>query len=100
MLAHVRVRVESTVDDALEVPALPLNGESPCCPAWSHPSDLVRDVEQGMYCERAHWEPFGFVLVVEAGCADQVSLQIFGNKTGECTACNLPPIDRFPTQFH
>jgi len=68
------------VDDALEVPTLPLDGESPCCPAWSHPSDLVRDVEQGMYCERAHWELFGFVLVVEAGCMNQTHLRFFGNE--------------------
>jgi len=68
------------VDNALEVPTLPLNGESPCCPAWSHPSDLVRDVEQGMYCERACWEPFGFVLVVEAGCMNRTRLRFFGNE--------------------
>jgi len=68
------------VDDALEVPALPLNRESPCCPAWSHPSDLVRDVEQGMYCERARWEPFRFVLVVEAGCVNRTRLRFFGNE--------------------
>ena len=70
------------MDAALEVPALPLDGESPCCPAWSHPSDLVRNVEQGVYCKWACWELFGFVLVVEAGCMDRTCLQIFGNGRG------------------
>jgi hypothetical protein len=35
-------------DAALKVPTLPFNGESPCCPTWSHPSDLVRNVEEGV----------------------------------------------------
>jgi len=37
-----------TLDAALKVPALPLDGESPCCPIWSHPSYLVGNVEEGM----------------------------------------------------
>jgi len=60
----------STLDAALKVPALPLNGESPCCPTWSHPFDLVRNVEESMYCEQARQELFRLVLVVEAGCVD------------------------------
>jgi len=32
-------------------------------------------MEQGMYCERARWESFRLVLVVEAGCVDRVSLR-------------------------
>jgi hypothetical protein len=64
------VWVSSTLDAALKVPALPLDGESPCCPTWSHPSDLVRNVEEGMYCDRARWKSFGLVLVVEARCMD------------------------------
>jgi len=99
MSVHAHVQISSTLDAALKVPTLPLNGESPCCPTWSHPSYLVGNVEEGMYCKWAHWEAFRVMLVVEAGCVDQVSLQIFGNETGECTACNLPPIDGFPTQF-
>jgi hypothetical protein len=57
----------STLDAALKVAALPLDEESPYCPAWSHQSDLVRNVEEGMYCEWAHWESFRVILVVEAG---------------------------------
>jgi hypothetical protein len=38
-------------DAALKVPTLPLDRESPCRPAWSHPFDLVRDVKEGMDCE-------------------------------------------------
>lgn len=70
VLVHARVWVSSTLDGALKVPALPLDGESPCCPTWSHPSDLIRNVEEGVYCERARWESFGIVLIVEAGCVD------------------------------
>jgi len=96
---HAHVQILSTLDAVLKVPALPLDGESPCCPTWSHPSYLVRKVEEGVYCKWARWEVFRVMLVVEAGYADQVSLQIFRNEMGERTACNLPPIDRFPTQF-
>ena len=99
VLVHVRIRISSTLDAALKVPALPLDGESPCCPAWSHPSDLVRNVEESMYCEWARWESFRVVLVVEAGCMDRVSLQFFGNERGERTAHNRPPTDGFPTRF-
>jgi len=74
VFVHAHVRVLSTLDSMLKVPALPLNGESPCCPAWSHPSNLVRNVEQGMYGERARWESFRDVLVVEAGCVNRLSL--------------------------
>jgi len=94
---HAHVRVSSTLDAALKVPALPLDGESPCCPTWTHPSDLVRDVEEGMYCEQARWESFRVMLIVEAGCVDWISLQLFGNKRGGCTAHNQPPIYEFPT---
>ena len=66
MLVHAHIWVSSTLDAALKVPTLPLDGESPCCPTWPHPSDLVRNVEEGMYCERACWKSFRFVLVVEA----------------------------------
>ena len=46
-----------TLDAALKVPALlPLDGESPSCPTWFHPSDLVRNVEEGMYCKRGTLE--------------------------------------------
>jgi len=79
---HVHVQVSSTLDAALEVPALPLDGESPCCPTWTHPSDLVRNVEEGVYCEWARWELFGVVLVVEAGCMDRISIRLFGNERG------------------
>jgi len=96
MLAY---RFRLTLDAVLKVPTLPLDGESPCHPAWSHLSDLVRNVEQGMYCEWACWKLFRVVLVVEAGCVDRVSLQFFGNERGERTAHNLPPIYEFPTQF-
>jgi len=41
VLVHAHVWVSLTVDAVLKVPALPFDGESPCCPAWSHPSDLV-----------------------------------------------------------
>jgi len=71
---HVHVQVLSTLDAVLEVPALPLDGESPCCPTWTHPSDLVRNVEEGVYCEWACWESFGVVLVVEAGYVDHISV--------------------------
>jgi hypothetical protein len=67
------VWVSSALDAALKVPALPLDGESPCCPTRSHPSDLIRNVEEGVYCERACQKLFRFVLVVEAGCMDLVS---------------------------
>ena len=99
MSVHARVRVPSTLDAALKVPALPFDGESPCCPAWSHPSDLIGNVEEGMYRKQASWELFRLVLVVEAGRVDQVSLQNVGNERGERTAHNLPPIDGFPTRF-
>ena len=82
MLVHAHVQVSSTLDAALKVPTLPLDGESPCRPTWSCPSDLVRNVEEGMYCKRARWESFRLVLVVEAGCVDQVNLQFFGNERG------------------
>jgi len=97
-MVHARIWVSSTLDAVLKVPTLPLYGESPCRLAWSHPSDLVRNVEQGMYCEWAHWELFRLVLVVEPGCVDWVSLQCFGNERGEGhTAHNLPPTYEFPT---
>ena len=99
MLVHAHIQVLSTLDAALKVPTLPFDGESPCCPAWSHPSDLIGNVEEGMYRKQASWELFRLVLVVEAGCVDQVSLQNVGNERGEHTAYNLPPIDRFPTRF-
>jgi hypothetical protein len=70
VLVHACVWVLSTLDGVLKVPALPLDGESLCCPTWSHPSDLIRNVEEGVYYEWAHWESFGIVLVVEAGCVD------------------------------
>jgi hypothetical protein len=43
---------------------------------------LIRDVEEGMYCERARRESFGVVLVVEAGCVNRVSLPLFRNERG------------------
>jgi len=96
---HVHVRVLLTLDATLEVPALPLDGESPCCPTWTHPSDLVRNVEEGMYCEWVCWESFGVMLVVEARCVDYISVQLFRNERGGgCTAYNQPPIYEFPTQ--
>ena len=82
MSVHVHVQVSSTLDTALEVPALPLNGESLCCPIWTHPSNLVRNVEEGMYYEWACWELFRVILVVEAGCVDCISIQLFRNKRG------------------
>jgi hypothetical protein len=69
-LVHVHVWVSSALDAALKVPALPLDGESPCCPTRPHPSDLVRNVEEGVYYERARWKSFRLVLVVEARCMD------------------------------
>ena len=39
-----------------------------------------------MYCERARWESFRLVLVVEAGCVDRVSLQ------SETKGANVPLI--------
>jgi hypothetical protein len=67
VFVHVHIWISSTLDAALKVAALPLDGESPHCPAWSHPSDLVRNVEEGMNCEWARWESFRVILVVEAG---------------------------------
>ena len=70
MLVHAHIWILLTPDAALKVSALSLDGESPCCPTWSHPSDLVRNVEEGVYCERACWKSFRLVLVVEAECVD------------------------------
>jgi hypothetical protein len=71
VLVHAHIEISSTLDAALKVPALPLDGESPCCPARSYPSDLVGNVEQCMYCKGACRELLRVVLVVEAGCMDR-----------------------------
>jgi hypothetical protein len=67
---YAHIGISSTLDAVLKVPALPLDGESPCCLAQSHPSNLVGNVEQCVYCEGACRESLRVVLVVEAGYMD------------------------------
>jgi len=45
-----------------------------------------------MYCKQACWELFRLVLVVEAGCVDQVSLQFFGNERGNALLIIYHPL--------
>ena len=80
VLVHTHVRVLSTLDATLKVTTLPLDGECPCRPTRSHPSDLIRNVKQCVYRERACWESFRPVLVVQAKCVDRVSLRFSETK--------------------
>jgi hypothetical protein len=60
---------------------------------------LVRNVEQGVYGERARWESFRFVLVVEAGCVDRFSLRFFGTKGGNAPLIVYNPVTNSRLDF-
>ena len=51
-----------------------------------------------MYCERARWESFRLVLVVEAGCVDRVSLR-FLTKRGNAPLIIYHPFTNSQLDF-